>query len=104
MTTRPALQKKNRHVTKSTAGVHAPTLKTIQMLESVLSEEKEFSSRNKLSRALPKQVQPKTIDAILKYLEESNKIMRDKTGTIFWIFAENNPKLMKLHKMSTEIK
>ena len=104
MGTRSASQKKERQATKSTVSAHAPTLKTIQMLENILAEEKEFSSRNKLSRALPKQVQPKTIDAILKYLEESNKVIRDKTGAIFWVFAENNPKLMKLHKMSTELK
>lgn len=91
MATQPALQSKS----------HTPTLKTIQMIEDVLAKQKEFSSRNKLSRALPKQVQPKTIDAVLEYLEKSNKIMRDKKGTILWIFAANSPKLMKLHRRST---
>jgi hypothetical protein len=83
---------------------HAPTLNTIQMIEGVLSKEKEFNSRNKLSRALPKQVQSRTIEAVLQYLEKSNKVMRDKTGAILWIFADDNPKLMKLHKISTELK
>lgn len=99
------LKKKGKHVVKTTAYAgHAPTLKTIRMVEDVLTQEKEFSSRNKLSRALPKQVQPKTIDEILRYLERSNKIMRTKDGSILWIFAENNSKLMKLHKMSAELK
>ncbi|AJZ75833.1 hypothetical protein SU86_005025 [Candidatus Nitrosotenuis cloacae] len=71
------------------------------MIEGVLAKQKEFDSRNKLSRALPKQVQPKTIDAVLDYLEKSNKVMRDKKGAILWIFAEDSPKLMKLHKNST---
>lgn len=93
MTTHPPLQKQT----------HAPTLKTIQMIENVLSKQKEFSSRNRLARALPKQVQPKTIDVVLNYLEKSNKVMRDKKGVILWIFAENNPKLMKLHKKSTTL-
>ena len=83
---------------------HAPTLNTIQMIEGVLADKKEFNSRNKLSRALPKQVQSQTIEAVLQYLEKSNKVMRDKTGAILWIFADNNPKLMKLHKISTELK
>ena len=83
---------------------HAPTLNTIQMIEGVLADKKEFSSRNKLSRSLPKQVQSQTIEAVLQYLEKSNKVMRDKTGAILWIFADNNPKLMKLHKISTELK
>ncbi|MDE1763779.1 MAG: hypothetical protein KGH88_06005 [Thaumarchaeota archaeon] len=97
--------KKNKHMVKSVSyKTHTPTLKTIQMVEEILMQEKEFSSRNKLSRALPKQVQPKTIDAILEYLEKSNKTMRTKDGSILWIFAEKNPKLMKLHKTSTELK
>lgn len=98
-------RKKDKHIDKNvTTKTHALTLKTIQMVEDVLMQEKEFSSRNKLSRALPKQVQPKTIDAILEYLERSNKVMRTKDGAILWIFAENNRKLMKLHKTSTELK
>jgi folate-dependent phosphoribosylglycinamide formyltransferase PurN len=52
---------------------HTPTLKTIQMIETILAKQKEFSSRNKLSRALPKQVQPKTIDVVLSYLEKSKR-------------------------------
>jgi len=83
---------------------HAPTLNTIQMIEGILADKKEFNSRNKLSRSLPKQVQSQTIEAVLQYLEKSNKVMRDKTGAILWIFADNNPKLMKLHKISTEFK
>ncbi|WKT58103.1 hypothetical protein QVH35_00800 [Candidatus Nitrosotenuis chungbukensis] len=73
------------------------------MIEEVLAKEKEFSSRNKLSRALPKQVQQQTIEVVLEYLERSKKIMREG-GAILWIFGDNNPKLMKLHKMSTELK
>lgn len=88
--------------TKNTT--HTPTLNTIQMIEQVLSKQKEFNSRNKLSLALPKQVQQQTIEVVLQYLEKSNKIIRDKTGTILWIFADDNPKLMKLHKTSTELK
>ncbi len=95
MTTQPTLQSKS---------THTPTLRTIQMIEDVLAKQKEFSSRNKLSRALPKQIQPKTIDAVLNYLEKSNKIMRDKTGALLWIFAANSPKLMKLHKRSTRLR
>lgn len=100
MNTRQDFQKA-KHTKNSN---HAPTLNTIQMIEEILSKEKEFNSRNKLSRALPKQVQSQTIEAVLQYLEKSNKVMRNKTGAILWIFADNNPKLMKLHKISTELK
>lgn len=100
MNTRQDFQK-DKHTKNSN---HAPTLNTIKMIEGILSKEKEFNSRNKLSRALPKQVQSQTIETVLQYLEKSNKVMRDKTGSILWIFADDNPKLMKLHKISTELK
>jgi hypothetical protein len=102
MGTKSVLQKRNSK--NAGSGAHIPNLKTIEMVEFVLAKEKEFSSRNKLSRALPKQVQQQTIEIILRYLERSNKIMRDEDGTISWIFGDNNPKLMKLHRISTELK
>ncbi|MGI0083296.1 MAG: hypothetical protein ACREAF_02725 [Nitrosopumilaceae archaeon] len=95
------LQKRiaGRHTTPS----HMPRLDTIQMVEEIISKEKEFGSKNKLWRTLPKQVQYKTLTTILDYLEKSNKIMYDKNGAILWIFADN-PKLKKLHKASTVLR
>jgi hypothetical protein len=101
MGTRSVLQDKNSKIMKS--GAHIPNLKTVEMVEQVLAKEREFDSRNKLSRALPKQVHQQTIEVVLKYLEKSNKILR-KDGTILWIFGENNSKLMKLHKESIALK
>jgi hypothetical protein len=77
-----------------------PRLDTIEMVEEVISDKKEFSSKNRLWRALPKQVQYPTLLTILNYLEKSNKIMYDKKGAILWIFADN-PKIKKLHRKST---
>lgn len=82
---------------------HMPRLDTIEMVEDVISEQKEFSSKNRLWRSLPKQVQYKTFTTILGYLEKSNKIMYDKEGTILWIFVDN-PKLKKLHRESTVLR
>ena len=95
------LQKKvvRRHSSRTTSS-HMPRLDTIQMVEDMVSEAKEFDSKNKLWRALPKQVQYKTFITILDYLEKSNKIIYDKKGAILWIFADN-PKLKKLHREST---
>jgi hypothetical protein len=76
-----------------------PTLDTIKMVEQMLSKMSEYSSKNKLWRALPRQVQYPTFKAVLDYLEKSNKIMYDKDGTILWIFADN-PKLKRLIKTS----
>ncbi len=94
------LQKKGsiKHSSR-TASPHMPRLDTIQMVEETISNKKEFSSKNRLWRALPKQVQYPTLLTILNYLEKSNKIMYDKEGAILWIFADN-PKLKKLHRES----
>lgn len=78
---------------------HMPRLDTIEMVEKIIARQKEFSSKNRLWRALPKQIQYKTFTTILNYLEKSNKIMYDKKGVILWIFADK-PRLKKLHKQS----
>lgn len=87
----------------SRAMSHMPRLDTIKMVEDMISKQKEFSSKNRLWRSLPKQVQYKTFTTILDYLEKSNKIMYDKEGTILWIFVDN-PKLRKLHRESTVLR
>jgi len=79
-----------------------PTLDTIRMVEQTLSKMSEYSSKNKLWRALPRQVQYPTFKSVLGYLEESNKIMYDRDGTIIWTFVDN-PKLKKLVKTSKSL-
>lgn len=100
MNPRLVLQKRGMRKNISRTISHMPRLDTIEMVEDVMSEAKEFNSKNRLWRALPKQVQYKTLITILDYLEKSNKIMYDKNGVILWIFA-NNPKIKKLHREST---
>ena len=102
MSTKVVLQKKGsgKRVLKTT---HMPRLDTIEMVEETISDKKEFSSKNRLWRTLPKQVQYPTLLTILNYLEKSNKIMYDKKGAIIWIFADN-PKLKKLHRESTVLR
>lgn len=90
------LKKANRSRTSN------PTLDTIKMVEQALSKESQYTSKNRLWRTLPRQVQYPTFKAVLDYLEESNKIMYDKDGTIIWTFVEN-PKLKKLLKSSKSL-
>lgn len=82
---------------------HMPRLDTIEMVEKVIKKEKTFSSKNKLWRKLPKQVQYPTFKKILDYLESSNKIMYDKDEAIVWIFVDN-PKLKKLQREATKLR
>ncbi|MBI3842076.1 MAG: hypothetical protein HY295_02845 [Thaumarchaeota archaeon] len=79
-----------------------PTLDTIKMVEQTLSKMSEYTSKNRLWRALPKQVQYPTFKTVLDYLEKSNKIMYDKDGTIIWIFVDN-PKLKRLKETSKSL-
>ncbi len=72
-----------------------PTLGTIQMVEQTLSEMKEYPTKNKLWRKLPRQIQYPSFKVILEYLEDSNKIMFDDDGTIVWTFSDD-PKHDKL--------
>jgi hypothetical protein len=74
--------------------VHSPTLSTINMVENTIKQTNYFESRNKLSRALPKQIQSNTLKQIITYLEQSNKITIDKNGVIVWIF-EDDDKIIK---------
>ena len=97
------LQKRSRKLRSRNTSSHMPRLDTIQMVENIISDKQEFSSKNRLWRILPKQVQYKTFTTILNYLEKSNKIMYDKNGSILWIFADN-PKLKKLHRESTVLR
>ena len=94
------ITRNTRAAQKTRSRSHMPRLDTIQMVEEVISKAKGFDSKNKLWRALPKQVQYKTFTTILSYLEKSNKIMYDKHGAIMWIMADN-PKLKKLYREST---
>lgn len=72
-----------------------PTLGTIKMVEETLSRMSEYPTKNKLWRALPRQVQYPIFKEILKYLGESNKLMFDNDGTIIWTFIDS-PELKKL--------
>ena len=79
-----------------------PTLDTVKMIEQTISKMAQYPSKNKLWRTLPRQVQYQTFKTVLDYLEESNKIMYDKDGTIIWIFVDN-PKLKRLKDTSKSL-
>ena len=65
---------------------HQPQLSTIRMVEQKIKKRKYFTSRNQLFLSLGKSVMYPTITTILDYLEESNKIVFKKDGSIVWIF------------------
>ena len=79
---------------------HAPTLKTILMVEHALKRADEsVISIADLKRRLPKQVNHNTLKRILEYLEESNKIAVSLQG-IIWIENTNKRMLDAIKKSS----
>lgn len=70
--------------------IHQPNLSTIKMIEEKLKKTRYFRSKNQLFRELPKQVMFQTLSTTLNYLEESNKIVFNKDGSIVWIFADSH--------------
>ena len=73
---------------------HWPTLNTVIMVENVLKNmDESVISIAELKRKLPRQVNHNTLMLILRYLEESNKILVTLKG-ITWIH-NTNPNLRK---------
>jgi len=73
---------------------HWPTLNTVIMIEETLKKSGESIIKiSELKRKLPRQVNHITLMLILKYLEQSNKILVTLEG-ITWIH-NTNPNLKK---------
>jgi len=77
--------------------LHYPRLDTVLMVEDAIKKAREYPTRAQLWRSLPKGVQYQTLQLILSYLQESNKIFITKEGKIMWVLAEN-PAAKKLLK------
>lgn len=69
--------------------LHYPRLDTVLMVEDAIKKAKNYPSRTGLWRSLPKKMQYQTLQLILHYLEQSNKIFITKEGKIIWIFADS---------------
>ena len=69
---------------------HWPTLNTVIMVEQTLKKiDGSIIKISELKRKLPRQVNHNTLILILKYLEESNKILVTLSG-ITWIHNTNS--------------
>lgn len=78
-------QNKQGTTKKSTAKIHSPTLTSINMVIDALKTHKEFSSKQQLLRALPKQIRHSTFVGILDFLYNYNMI-EFEGNSIIWIF------------------
>ncbi len=73
---------------KENAIIHYPNLKTVLMVEKILKKSNNLLTRKKLKELLPKKIMHQTLNIILQYLEESNKIFDGRKG-ILWIHNKN---------------
>lgn len=77
--------------------IHYPNLKTVLMVEEVLKKSNDLMTREQLKKKLPTKIMHQTLNVILKYLEDSGKILDGRKG-ILWIY---NPS-QKLDKAISE--
>jgi len=81
----------------------APRLDTVLMVEEFIEEHSGEYNQIELFRSLPKKMMWRTFKIILTYLQNLNKIIVNKDGTITWIW---NPRLVEkyLKNKKLEIK
>lgn len=62
-------------------------------VERFFAEHGEFESKAQLAKKLDVTMHPPVLNVILRYLEQSNKILVDSDGSMVWIYA--SPKTKK---------
>ncbi len=81
--------------------IHYPNLKTVLMVEYVLKKANNLMTREELKKKLPTKIMHQTLNVILKYLEDSGKIIDGRKG-ILWIYNPS-PKLDKAIREGVEL-
>ena len=81
--------------------IHYPNLKTVLMVENILKKTNMLMTREQIKRRLPNKIMHQTLNVILKYLEDSGKILDGRKG-ILWIYNPS-PKLDKAIKNGVEL-
>ena len=81
--------------------IHYPNLKTVLMVEDALKKANKLMTREDLKNKLPTKIMHQTLNVILKYLEDSGKILDGRKG-ILWVYNPS-PKLDKAIKEGVEL-
>ncbi len=80
------MKKENKTSQKMVMVDHAPTLRTVLMIEKTLEKIGELISIAELKRSLPRKVMHKTLLTVLDYLQWSGKILISTKGVV-WIYS-----------------
>ncbi len=81
--------------------IHYPNLKTVLMVEGLLKKSSVLLTREQIKNRLNKKVMHQTLNVILKYLEDSGKILDGRKG-VLWIYNPSH-KLEKAIKEGVEV-
>lgn len=81
--------------------VRSPTLQTVLMVEEFIKENSGEYKKTELFEKLPRKVMWGTFQVIMKYLEETYRILIEKDGRVTYIW---NPKFYEKIKNRLEIK
>ncbi|MBW2974590.1 hypothetical protein KY366_02635 [Candidatus Woesearchaeota archaeon] len=81
--------------------IHYPNLKTVLMVEEVIKKANNLMTREQLKKKLPVKIMHQTLNVILRYLEDSGKILDGRKG-ILWIYNPS-PKLDKAIEEGVEL-
>jgi len=81
--------------------IHYPNLKTVLMVEDVLKKSNKAITREQLKAKLKTGIMHQTLNVILKYLEDSGKILDGRKG-IVWIYNPS-PKMEKAIREGIEV-
>lgn len=94
MNTRIVIRKKHDSRTSLSQNIlkYNPTLRNILKIEQLLIQYKEFDSKAQLTKKLDVTMRPPVLNVILRYLEQSNKVLLDEDGSIIWIHASPTAK------------
>lgn len=79
----------------------APRLDTVLMVEEFIENNSGKYNQTQIFNKLPKKMMWNTFKLILTYLENSNKIIINKDGTITWIW---NPELVNKYLKKNKLK
>lgn len=63
-----------------------PRLDTVLMVEEAIQKAKDYPTKTKLWKSLPKKMMYQTFNTIIDYLQYSGKLLIEKDGSIIWIW------------------
>ena len=82
--------------------LHSPTLDSVLMVEKTIQKYSQECGKYQLWKKLPKKMMYQTFQLILRYLQDSGKILIDKDGMVIWIY--NPDRIKKLVKKKLIVK